>query len=138
MQPYPANVALTDPRADLHIDLETDKCNNMKSGYYCLSKVIVTYRGTKVTLSGSSVTVRTNGGDTSDLSADIDNKPYHTKHIYIKAPSRQYRLVKGFGFKILYDQKRALYVYLAPYFAKKVCWVQKTVLHILISEHPGI
>jgi hypothetical protein len=31
-----------------------------------------------------------------------------------------------------------LYVYLAPYFAKKVCWVQKTVLHILISEHPGI
>ena len=120
VSPYPANVALTDPRADLHIDLETDKCNNMKSGYYCLSKVIVTYRGTKVTLSGSSVTVRTNGGDTSDLSADIDNKPYHTKHIYIKAPSRQYRLVKGFGFKILYDQKRALYVYLAPYFAKKV------------------
>lgn len=121
MQPYPADAALTDPRADLHVDIETDKCENMKSGYYCLSKVIIAYRGTTVTLSGSTVTVRVNGGETIDLSAEIENKPYHSKHIYVKVPTSKFRMVKGFGFKILYDQRRAMYVYLAPYFAKKVC-----------------
>lgn len=76
----------------------------------------------KVTLEGEKVHIfdQENPSTGEQELKNIDTQPFHSKHMYIKSASNKYRMVKAFGFKVLFDKRRAVYIYLAPYFANKV------------------
>ncbi|CAG2184395.1 unnamed protein product [Mytilus edulis] len=111
-----------DPRSDLNIEMSTARCPNMKEDIFCLNKLVIQYRSMRVTLEGEKVHIfdKENPSTGEQELKNIDTQPFHSKHMYIKSASNKYRMVKAFGFKVLFDKRRAVYIYLAPYFANKV------------------
>lgn len=90
-----------------------------------MNKIVIKYRDTRVTLEGKNVKVEDLVNNQNiDLTNSIDNQPYHTKHMYVKAATDKYRMVQAFGVKVLYDMRRAFYIYLNPFYINKVWLAQ--------------
>ncbi len=50
--------------------------------------------------------------------------PYTDKLIYVKMVTTLFRMVKGYGFTVLYDINGRIYIEMSPYFTNKVSTLQ--------------
>ena len=81
----------------------------------------------------ASVTIRHNNNEVEikdDYSAVINTKhftasslessPFHNEHIYVKRVTSLFLLVRGFGFRVLFDPNGRIYITLDPFYMNKV------------------
>ena len=63
-----------------------------------------------------------NGGRTGDvaLNGEVLTMPFSNDEIYVKQVTSLFKLIRGFGFHILYDGAQRIYVNLGPFYLNKV------------------
>ncbi|XP_052224799.1 SCO-spondin-like [Dreissena polymorpha] len=111
----PASEAIkADPRANLVIRALHEDCGTYMAGRNCIAGVRVETQGESVVIQGGSVQV--NG---QDYTAYIQDKPYLSHHLYVKQVTSLFKLVRGFGFRVLYGQRR-IYVSVESFYDNKI------------------
>ncbi|XP_052794204.1 uncharacterized protein LOC128227575 [Mya arenaria] len=117
----PVDEIIDDQRYDLKIELFHTKCGqNLLDGLYCIG-------GIRLQTMDNNVTIRGGILDAPDIllindvdySGTINVQPYISRHIYVKQASSLFKLIRGFGFRILYGFRR-IYVSLDPFFDNRV------------------
>ncbi|XP_060080481.1 mucin-2-like [Ylistrum balloti] len=105
-----------DSRSDLTVEMSFDSCPVIDSSYNrnCLSAVHIKYKSTHITLRGTEVLI--NG----EVIHGNSFYYFHSQDVYIKQATNLYIMVKGFGFQLLYDQSRAVYLTLDRFYMHKV------------------
>ena len=115
LQPDDNQVSIAqEPRSDLNIIARFAPCVGVIEGN-CLSGIEIQYRSVVVKMTGKTLTI-----NSMDYSDTIDKTPYYSKHLFVKQATSRFRMVRGFGFKVLYDTNKLLYITLDPFYAHKV------------------
>lgn len=67
-------------------------------------------------------TLDVDGGRNGDviLDGNILTLPFSNENIYVKQVTSLFKLIRGFGFHILYDSAQRVYVNLGPHYLDKV------------------
>lgn len=89
------------------------QCEDDISNRNCISGVRIEHQRDVVVIDSA---VFINGLDYTD---HINKKPYWTRTLYVKQATTLFKLVKGFGFRVLFGFRR-IYVNLDPFFDNKV------------------
>lgn len=97
---------------DLNIKAIKKVCDETPNAR-CITKVTIGFQGDEIILqSGKYGGVSING--------DLITLPFSNDKFYIKQVTSLFKLVRGFGFRILYDSAQRLYINLNPYYLNKV------------------
>ena len=105
---------MEDPRASLEIRALHSDCGADMAGRNCISGVRIETQGERVVISGDMV--RING---EDMTAFVKQQPYSSRTLYVKQATSIFKMVRGFGFRVLYGFRR-IYVSVDPFYDNKV------------------
>ncbi|XP_069118777.1 SCO-spondin-like [Argopecten irradians] len=112
-RPQPTYVA----HLDLTIKVAFDTCDWTipETNRYCLSSVIIIYKSTTIIITDTEISV--NG---QSYPRAHNTYPYRSNDIIIKQATTAFLTVKGFGFFLLYDSHKSLFLTLDRFFMYKV------------------
>ena len=89
-------------------------------GVKCIDAMIVThwdYKGRKTHIViDKNYRVAVNGEDIVSL----DLSPYHNEAIYVKHVTSMFVMVRGVGFRVLFDRNGRIYIRMDPYYTGNV------------------
>ena len=109
--------SLEDTRNDFKIRVSHDDCGENVNERNCVDGIIIETQGNTIEIQGENGdNVIING---VDYSSSIETSPFLSRVVYVKQATSLFKLIRGFGFRVLYGYRR-IYVSVDPFYDNKV------------------